>query len=83
MRQKAWMWILWPSFLAACAASVAVFALVDPLDISIFGYLKPSRQEVYICGFFLFWLMAAVSSALSLHIAPRSFWSEQHGDFDT
>ena len=71
MTQKALMWILWPSFLAAAAASAAVFALVDPHDISIFGYLKASRQEVYAGGFFLFWLMAAVSSALSLHISPR------------
>lgn len=65
------MWILWPSFLAAAGASAAVFALVDPLDITIFGHLKGSRQEVYAGAFFLFWLMAALSSALSLHIAPR------------
>lgn len=83
MRQKALMWILWPSFLAAGVASAIVFALVDPLDISIFGYLKCTRQEVYACGFFLFWLMAAGSSALSLLIAPRVFSSDKHGHLDT
>lgn len=80
MTLKALMWILWPSFLAAGAASAAVFALIDPLDISIFGHLQASRQEVYTYGFFLFWLMAAVSSALSLHIAPRHARFNELGD---
>lgn len=71
MTQKALMWILWPSFLAAAGASAAVFALVDPLDIAIFGYLQVDRESIYTGAFFLFWLMAALSSALSLHIAPR------------
>ena len=65
------MWILWPSFLAAAGASAAVFALVDPQDIAIFGYLQGERESIYTIAFFLFWLMAALSSALSLHIAPR------------
>lgn len=77
MTLKALMWILWPSFLAAVGASAAVFALVDPLDISIFGYLQAGRQEIYAGGFFLFWLMAALSSALSLHIAPREVHVEE------
>lgn len=71
MTLKALMWILWPSFLAAVGASAAVFAFIDPLDISIFGYLKGGREQIYAVTFFLFWLMAALSSALSLHIAPR------------
>lgn len=82
MKQKAWMWILWPSFLAAGVASAAVFALVDPLDISIFGYLKCTRQQAYAAGFFLFWLMAAGSSALTLHIAPGVFSSKNQGDLE-
>lgn len=71
MRRQELMWILWPSFLAAAVTSAAVFALIDPLDIAIFGYLKAGRQETYAVGFFLFWVMAALSSALSLQIAPR------------
>lgn len=71
MKHKALMWILWPSFLAAAGASAAVFALVDPRDIAIFGYLHGERESIYTIAFFLFWLMAALSSALSLHIAPR------------
>jgi len=72
MRNHAWMWILWPSFLVAGAASATVFALVDPLDIAFFGHVTAGRQLVYAGGFFFFWLMAALSSALTLHMAPRA-----------
>ena len=71
MRNQAWMWVLWPSFLIAGAASATVFALVDPLDVQFFGHLTASRQQVYAGGFFFFWLMAALSSALTVHMAPR------------
>lgn len=71
MALKALMWILWPSFLAAAGASAAVFALVDPLDIAIFGWWQGERQAIYTGAFFLFWTMSAFSSALSLHMAPR------------
>lgn len=72
MKRMALMWILWPSFLAAAGASAAVFALIDPHDIALFGYLQLEREPIYTVTFFLFWLMAALSSALSLHIAPRT-----------
>lgn len=84
MTLKALMWILWPSFLAAAGASAAVFALIDPLDIEIFGYFRAGRPEIYTGAFFLFWLMAAVSSALSLHIVPRVVqMNELTGDSET
>ncbi|HLR77890.1 MAG TPA: hypothetical protein VK062_02460 [Burkholderiaceae bacterium] len=72
MAPKALMWILWPSFLAAAGISAAVFALVDPLDIAIFGYWKGDRQTIYTGAFFLFWCMSALSSALSLHMVPKT-----------
>ncbi|WP_353146694.1 hypothetical protein [Pollutimonas bauzanensis] len=71
MKRHALMWILWPSFLIAGATSATVFALVDPLDIEFLGYIQAGRQVVYAGGFFLFWLMAALSSALTIHMAPR------------
>lgn len=71
MKRHALMWILWPSFLIAGATSATVFALVDPLDIEFLGYIQADRQVVYAAGFFLFWLMAALSSALTIHMAPR------------
>lgn len=72
MRLRSLMWILWPSFLVGAATSATIFALVDPLDIVIFGGVELSRQQMYAGGFFLFWLMAALSSALSLFMAPHS-----------
>ena len=72
MRLRALMWILWPSFLIGAATSATVFALIDPLDIALFGTIELSRQQMYAGGFFLFWLMAALSSALSLFMAPRA-----------
>jgi len=70
MKTHALIWILWPSFLTAGLASAIVFAMIDPLDIRFFGHAEAGRQVVYAGGFFLFWLMAALSSALSLYMAP-------------
>jgi hypothetical protein len=74
------MWILWPSFLMAGAASAVVFALVDPLDVVFLGYLQAGRLTVYTVGFFIFWIMAALSSALTLRIAPRGVELDEFGD---
>jgi len=70
MSRRSLMWILWPSFLVAAVTSATVFALIDPLDMAIFGTVRLSRQTAYTGGFFLFWLMAALSSTLSLYMAP-------------
>jgi len=64
------MVILWPSFLMAGVASAVVFALIDPLDVAIFGYFRPSRDVLYAAGFFFFWLIAALSSLLTLLMLP-------------
>ncbi|NLY63667.1 MAG: hypothetical protein GX070_01725 [Alcaligenaceae bacterium] len=63
------MWIVWPSFLAAGLLSGVVFALIDPTNIFLFGYKQLSIEVVYAGGFFLFWLLAAFSSFLSLFMA--------------
>lgn len=80
MKWRLLMWILWPSFLIAGATSAAVFAFVDPLDIVFLGHVEASRQAVYAGGFFLFWIMAALSSALTLHMAPRGQLVDEFGD---
>lgn len=80
MRWRSLMWILWPSFLVGAATSAMVFAFVDPLDVLFFGYLQASRELVYAVGFFMFWMMAAVSSALTLHMAPRGKVVDDFGD---
>ena len=64
------MIILWPSFLMAGVASAVVFAFIDPLDVAIFGHIRPAREWLYAAGFFLFWFIAGVSSALSIVMNP-------------
>jgi hypothetical protein len=64
------MLILWPSFLLAGVASGVVFALIDPLDVAIFGYFRPERDVLYAAGFFFFWLIAGLSSMLTLYMLP-------------
>jgi len=71
MKWRSLMWILWPSFLMAGVASTVVFALVDPLDVAIFGYLRPERDVLYTAGFFFFWSIAALSSLLTIYMAPK------------
>ena len=72
MQGRALMWVLWPSFLMAGVASAIVFALVDPLDVAIFGYIRLERDFLYASGFFFFWLIAAGASALTLFMAPAA-----------
>jgi hypothetical protein len=62
---------LWPSFLAACVASMFFFAFVDP---SMFGagaeppdWLRNPRAG-YAIGFFFLWSMTTLSSALTLYL---------------
>ena len=57
--------ILWPSFLVACVAELAFFSVFDPVDFQLFGPLGLSRRAGYSIGFFLFWGIAAASSALT------------------
>lgn len=60
------MSILWPSFLMGGVAEAVFFTLFDPMDLHLFGNaIELSRTAIYTLGFFAFWLMAAVSSALT------------------
>lgn len=53
------MVILWPAFLAAGVAEVLFFTVYDPAE------FEGGRLAAYSIGFFLFWLIAAGSSALT------------------
>lgn len=67
-------WIVWPSFLVACAMEVVFFTLFDPTDMHFFGEpLETSRMTVYSVGFLVFWSMAAASSLLTCFL-QRSPW---------
>ncbi len=56
--------ILWPSFFAACVATMVFFAFVDPMALRdmTFPDLPMSRMTGYSIGFFMFWLATASSS---------------------
>jgi hypothetical protein len=66
------MAIAWPGFLVACLLEVLVFALVDPQDVRWLGQqISSSRETVYTLTFFVFWLMAMLSSALTYLLSAR------------
>ena len=56
--------IAWPSFFAACVATMVFFAFVDPITLrdQTFPDLPMSRAMGYSLGFFMFWLATASSS---------------------
>lgn len=62
--------VLWCAFLAAAAATMVCFAFLDPEALRIGdapGWWS-DRPTIYALGFFLFWLTAAGSSALTLYL---------------
>jgi hypothetical protein len=67
-------WVLWPSFLIACVAELAFFALFDPTDLHLFGVpVEADRMPVYSIGFFAFWSIGALSSGLTVFLARSPF----------
>ena len=67
-------WVLWPSFLMACAAELVFFSMFDPTDLHLFGVpFEAERMPVYTIGFFAFWTIGAVSSALTVFLAQSPF----------
>jgi hypothetical protein len=60
------IWILWPSFIVGGIAEAVFFTLFDPMDLHVLdGPLELGRTAVYSIGFFLFWALAAASSAMT------------------
>ncbi|MBU6224377.1 MAG: hypothetical protein KGP13_06060 [Burkholderiales bacterium] len=69
MMRKHLMFILWPSFLMAGIMEIVVFAMVDPHDLHIFNQaFDLPRQGIYTLSFFVFWIVCAASSCLSLFL---------------
>lgn len=74
MASQRWMWIVWPAFLVAGILEVLVFAMVDPQDLHWFGQpVAMSRQGVYTLAFFVFWLIAMLSSGLTTLLSMSPF----------
>lgn len=67
-------WVLWPAFLVACAAELLFFSFFDPRDLQLFGQpVDVDRMLVYTLGFFAFWTIGAVSSALTVFLSRSPF----------
>ena len=62
---------LWPSFLAASVATMFFFAFLDPMSVGA-GAMPPRwlahRMAGYAVGFFFFWAICTLSSALTLYL---------------
>ena len=60
--------VVWPSFLTASAATIVFFTLFDPLELSLIaGGPEITRTGGYTIGFFAFWLVTSISSALTCY----------------
>jgi hypothetical protein len=74
MKLQKLAWIAWPAFLVAAGLEMLVFAMVDPQDLHWQGRaLELSRQGVYTLAFFVFWVAAMVSSALTTLLSMSPF----------
>jgi hypothetical protein len=60
--------VLWPSFIVAIVASGVFFSAFNPLDLIPFNLdIDISPLAAYSIGFFLFWLLAFLSSLGTLY----------------
>ena len=67
-----WMRVLWPSFLMAGIAELFFFAVIDPQTLYFLGEeVIYSPLTRYAIGFFLFWVLCAASSAMTLLLVKR------------
>lgn len=60
--------VLWPSFLTAAGATILFFTVFDPHALAELHQITGlSRMAGYTLGFFSFWLLTAISSALTCY----------------
>lgn len=74
--------VLWSSFLAACLATMLFFAFVDPglIHEVTTPEFEMTRMTGYGVGFFFFWLVAAISSAVSVYLIRTSHLADRDED---
>lgn len=63
--------VAWPSFLVASVATMICFAFIDPVLVGNDDFPPPAfatRMSGYAIGFFFFWIVAALSSLLTLYL---------------
>ena len=78
---KRLIWILWPSFIVGGIAEGVFFTLIDPQELYLFGeQVHWSATAVYSVGFFMFWMVAAASSAFTCFLQRSAVEvNETHG----
>ncbi len=59
-----WGAVAWPSFFAACVATMVFFGLIDPVELAetAWPHIPVSRELGYSLGFFGFWICSFSSS---------------------
>ena len=74
--------VLWPSFLVAVAASGMFFSAFNPRDLIPFNLdIHVSPLAAYSIGFFLFWLLALLSSLGTLYFSISNYrFSKKQGN---
>lgn len=74
--------VLWSSFLAACFATMVFFAFVDPglLHDDSTVEIEVTRMTGYGVGFFFFWAVAAIASAVSVYLIRTSHLADRDKD---
>ena len=63
--------VLWPSFLAACGASLLFFAAVDPALLRDAGphlFAGLDREAGYALGFLFFWSIGTLACTISVYL---------------
>ena len=62
--------ILWPAFLAAGTLEFMVFAVLDPLSLTLLGQqVDWSREAIYSITVLIFWILFTACSAVTLVLA--------------
>ncbi len=70
MLRERLMWIAWPAFMVAGALEMMVFAVLDPLSLSLFGQTVDwPREAIYSITFVIFWVVIAISAAITQWLA--------------
>jgi hypothetical protein len=83
MKNLWFIWILWPSFLAAAAGNAIFFTVFDPSDLVMFGEpVHASRIGVYSIGFFSLWAITILSNVLT-YFLQKSAPEINHFPFDS
>lgn len=60
--------ILWPSFLTSGVATILFFTAFDPQHLLLeTRFAEMSRLGAYTVGFFLFWMLTTITSALTCY----------------